>query len=562
MTKFSDRFEYKPNEFREKSSNPRLTTPTPTSTLIPLVESPTSSSNKIPAITLVNSVNKKLQNQHIPTELRSLASNKLQHFRSLLTSNFNKSSSSNKKEASKTRNKQYRSESFQHYDTKSNSSNRTFTKIFSRHQDVFDTQSPSNYSFSDLSTSNTDNSSSSSFNNEDFLIRNLPINKNLFSGLSLTNQIKNQKLKRGQLMKENYFEPIADNFNDNDESSLIAFEKNSHSKNEIVLSKETRRCSRKSQMMPQPLTKLPVYDFGRPFSNDYHTKQKNDVSLKMMPLKRSLTHEGSKNQNFYQRQQYFKSFHTQLNPASRLNNHNLMSYLNSNAYTHVNATSVMSSEIHQNMQHADKNNNLPKSLNLLDLQSYCNRKDARDDYSTCKCNVNQSIRTQIESNPSSFINMSDKSFVDHNTVPLNNSKFQSKTFNFAKKNYEDQYVSSLFNKKQGKNKIDHRNYDLNLNNILKTNLFNDLNRETSDDDDEEIDLGNNEIEQELLNSFHRPHSSIQIENQEDDGMDFSFFKPSINSNDPYLTTSHYTNVFKKRFNNMNYAYKNNVSIFS
>jgi len=354
--------------------------------------------------------------------------------------------------------------------------------------------------------------------------------------------------------------------------------------------------NRKSRVSPQPLTKLPVYDFGRTFSTDFNSKEKDDFRLKMIPLKRSLTLENSKKHHVFhqqqqQQEQYFQSSHPKRNPSNpyatttaELFNQNLNDYFNSNMYnqssnnknkqnTFSNDNSGnrfngnMASQIFRRMSTTTTTTSIPKTstTNQLGYFNYNNhRKNMYKEYAAfCTCN---SSKKKVETN--SFMNISDKRYMSHNTMSLNSSSRPSRKSSDAKK-YEEQFPLDHAKKRFDKRLEKSNDLNLNLNNILKNNPYQtSLNIESSDYEDEEEEeednenkesyddlfdveennFGRNEGQRGYLNSFHRPHSSIQFENQEiDEAADF--FDNSINN--PFMTTNHYTNVFKNRFNHFN-----------
>jgi hypothetical protein len=483
----------------------------------------------------------------------------------------------------------YHLESFEHSNSNTKSSNsNTFTRVFSRLEPpISKNRSPSlsACSFSNLNSSDSSTSYCS--------MNQIDIKTKLRSSLSPSYLKKQNHVyhQHSSTIRENFFEPIVDNLLDDDESTLINVEKDSPN---FLFRLSRQSMNRKSRVSPQPLAKLPVHDFGRTFSTDFNAKEKDVFRLKMIPLKRSLTLENSKKHHVYhqqhrqqQQEQYFQSAHAKRNPAT-IADQNLNDYFNSNMYNQSSSNKSkqntfsnsgnrfnlnMASQIFRRMSTTTTTTSMPKTSTTSNLGyfNYNNsRKNMYKEYAAF-CTCNSLAKKKVETN--NFMNISDKRYMSHNTMSLNSSSRPSRKTSDAKK-YDERFPLDFAKKKNFDNKKLEKSNDLNLNlnNILKNNPYQtNLNIESSDYEDEEEEeeeeeddenkesyedlsdvdenyLRRNEGQRGYSNSFHRPHSSIQFENQEiDEAADF--FDNSINN--PFMTTNHYTNVFKNRFNHFN-----------
>ena len=482
------------------------------------------------------------------------------------------------------------SESFEYSNTNKSSNSNVFTKVFSRlESNRYRSPSASTYSFSNL---NTSSSSKSSFSSRDQLEFNT--DKSKFRSSLSPKYLKKQKSYQSSTIKENYFEPIVDNILDDDESTLINADKDSPNS----FYRASRKTNRKSKVYPQPLTKLPVYDFGRTFSSDFRDNENDKFHLKMIPLKRSLTLENSKRQNIFQQQEkYFQSFHVKRNPTNEYAratpeyyNQHLKDYFNSNMYGQHRNTSnktktynvvndqaninLMTSQMFRKMSTTTTTaTSIPKKTNAIGFYNYNNKKNMYKEYAAF-CTCNSSKINSAEAN--NYMNISDNRYMDHNTLLLNNSR-TSRKITDVKKNRIKEYSPDFSTKNHRQKNVKSNDFNLNLNNVLKNNPYKTyLNVDSSDysEDDENVEnkfeydenVGENYfkkkgVSRSILKSFHRPHSSIQFENQEIGG-NGEYFDNSINSE--LFMSSHY----KSKLNHFNLANKaygvydlNNVSLF-
>lgn len=563
--------------------------PIPVPTLLPLVESPTdtNSSTKMAEISLYtqkNKLKKKKPELFFTNSSNEIKSSEYQNtYLPYVDNKFNiKQKSSQDKEKSNASKKiiPYSPESFDFSNTTKSSNSNVFTKVFSRLEtNRFRSQSPSSYSFTNLNTSSSNESSFSALSQIE-----LNTDKNKFRSNLSSKYLTKQNVQHSPAIRENYFEPIVDNIIDDDESTLINADKDSP----ISFSRPNRRSNTKSNIYPQPLTKLPVHDFGRTFSSDFRDRESDEFRLRMIPLKRSLTPnrlDNSNRQNVYQQQdKYFQSYHANRSPRNEhvrepeYYNHHLKDYFNSNTYSQYKNTSnkfktnspgneketinlITSQMVRKMSTTTTQSTNMPKQSNAIGFYNLINKKNMYKEYAAfCTCD---SSKKRNDAN--NYMNISDKHYMGHNTLILNNSR-PSRKSNDAKK-YLEQRPLDFSNNKIQKRSLKSNDLNLNLNNILKNNPYRTyLNIESSDydDDDDDEDMVKdfekeddvNEIYfrkkdagRTLLNSFHRPHSSIQFENQEAGGNE-EFYENSINI-DPFMSTNHYKSVLKNRVKHIN-----------